>query len=292
MMEIGARTLIAFKAYPPYLRISRGGDTSKIARKAQGWLGGAVMEADHYLQFERLNLTKRVYRYISLTDLYRIFDNRENGLRQPSLWRDPFENFVMDSYLDGETGSGIAWRDRVFAQCWTVERHSDAMWQIFCGDPDGPNPGVRIRTTIGKLGSSLTSALAFGESQQAFIGQVRYPPDKKLIPETEAVFSQGVSPRRVAESLLIKRRPFRHEREVRIVTRALWAEPDNGFLNYSIDPHALIESIVVDPRVDVKRQSLLKSEIRERTRYEGELLWSTLYHRPSYMRLHLIDSGS
>lgn len=248
------------------------------------------MEPDHYLHLGRLRMGSSVYRYVSLADLFRMFDTKQNGLRRPGSWKDPFENFMLNAYIENGTAEPdrFEWRDRVFAQCWTVERDSDAMWQIFCKDPD-TTPGVRIRTTIGKLGSSLASALQFGERQMAYIGRVQYLRDHELMPRAEELFHGGVDPRRVAESLLIKRRSFRHEREVRLVTRALWLEAEGDFLNYSIDPHALIDSIIIDPRVSRERQLRLKEEIRDRTGYRGELLWSVLYDAPSYLRLHIWD---
>ena len=66
---------------------------------------------------------------MKLHRLYQMFDERENVLVKPSMWDDPFENFILDARTRASDGKlrHFGFRDRVYGQCWTTEQRSDAM---------------------------------------------------------------------------------------------------------------------------------------------------------------------
>jgi hypothetical protein len=115
------------------------------------------------LQFENMNRNflnidekqkdKSIFRVISIKKLFELFENKENVLVKPTLWDDPFENFIMNSTGELEDGQmfSIGFRDHFFGQCWTKTRESDAMWRIYSPD----KKAVRIATTPRKLLRSL-----------------------------------------------------------------------------------------------------------------------------------------
>jgi len=190
-------------------------------------------------EYTRINLCgvdrdTPIYRIMPLSRLCQLFEKSENVLPQPSKWDDPFENFILKSPVQissGEIGS-FGFHDDVYGQCWTLHRASDAMWRIYSPDKDA----VRVRTTIEKLARSLSSPLGSWAHAQSFIGKVEYlfKPDLENFAAT--IFEDELSPATIARSLLVKRRAFLHEREVRLIYCE--REPvkhTDGLYRYAVD---------------------------------------------------------
>jgi hypothetical protein len=235
------------------------------------------MERQNYLNFDEPFLDKRVYRYMKLGKFFKLFNERQNVLSLPSKWDDPFENFILNAKVKGSDENLLEFRNHVYGQCWTVERRSDALWQIFCGRGEG----VRIRSTLRKLGATFSRNLSHTERHHAFLGKVKYLSDKRLYRTARSIFVNGVDPGRVARSLLIKRNVFRHEAEVRLVCRVTSGEPaKDGLFPYPVDPHELIDQVMIDPRFKPAEASELKRKIKDRTGYKGDLWYSLLYSKP------------
>jgi hypothetical protein len=157
------------------------------------------MERQNYLNFDEPFLDKHVYRYMKLDKFFKLFEKRQNMLSHPSKWDDPFEAFILNAKVKGSDGKlqDSGFRDYVYGQCWTVERRSDALWQIFCGKGEG----VRIRTTLRKLGATFSGNLSHAERHHAFIGKVEYLSDKKLFGTGRSIFIKR-DPENIARSLL------------------------------------------------------------------------------------------
>jgi len=51
-------------------------------------------------------------------------------------------------------------------------------------------------------------------------------------------------------------------------------------LRYEVDPHHLITDIMVDPRLSLSAANQMKSQIRERTGFQGAIRRSLLYALP------------
>jgi len=220
-----------------------------------------------------------IYRVFSKKRLFELFGSRENVLVRPTMWEDPFENFILRSPVkaaDGQSGV-FSFHDDVYGQCWTLLQASDAMWRIYSPCKDG----VRIRTTIDKLARSVSAPLGEWAHVQAFIGKVEYLSEAKLKAFAESVFAKNLSAEALARSLLVKRTAFRHEREVRL----LYLEKSNtkhagGLYRCGVDPHDLIDQIMTDPRLPTREADALKAEIETTTGYRGEIKRSLLYAPP------------
>jgi hypothetical protein len=241
------------------------------------------MDSKNYLNFETPFLDKPVYRYITLDKFLMLFDQCQNVLSHPRNWADPFESFILNAKVKSSKGKlqNFGFRNKVYGQCWTVKRRSDALWQIFCPTKDGQAQGIRIRTTLRKLGETFSRTLGHADRQHAFIGKVQYLSDKKLFGQGRLIFMNHVDPQKIARSLLMKRNAFKHEAEVRLVYRILSDDcPEEGLFRYPVDPHALIDQVMIDPRFLPADASKLKRTIRNETGYKGQLLSSLLYSKP------------
>lgn len=227
----------------------------------------------------RLALDTKLYRTMPLKYLYELFDNRQNVLVRPKIWDDPFENLALSSPVEsaGETGS-FAFKDDYYGQCWTTEAISDAIWRIYSTD----GPGVRVRSTVGQLLGQLADGFDPELARiRCFIGRVRYLKDDEITEFARKHFADGLDGRLIAESLLVKRRAFRHEEEVRLIYAATdGSQPSADLFRYSIDPHKMIHQIMVHPQLTDAEAGILKKEIAQRTLYKGEIRHSQLYRPP------------
>jgi Protein of unknown function (DUF2971) len=237
----------------------------------------------NYINFSNRDLNKFIYRIISIDRLNELFVNNENVLVKPSLWEDPFENFILKSkvrLVSGETAS-FDFKNDFYGQCWSFHKASDAMWRIYSYD----KYSVRIRTTVKKLLTSLEKSLGEWAHTQSFIGRVNYLPNKMLIHFANTVF-KGInipSADLFAKTLLVKRPAFKHENEIRL----LYFEKNNGITEklyrYPINSHEFIDQIMIDPRLSESEANTVKNNIISSTGFKGSIKRSLLYATPKNM---------
>ena len=241
------------------------------------------------MNIAKSELDEHIYRIISLERLLELFVTKKNTLVKPKMWEDVFENFILKSrvkLLSGEIAE-YNYHDHMYGQCWTLHKASDAMWRIY----SSAKKGLRIRTTIRKLANSLEIAHPSLPEFRCRIGKVKYLSEKKLMKVANSTFDDsGIGVDELFRSLLVKRRAFVHEREV----RALYDEfDDNSFSSdlyrYEIDPHDLIEQIMIDPRRTYEEFLGIKEIIQKATGFRGEIRRSPLYTLPKDIALDVTD---
>lgn len=219
---------------------------------------------------------------MSIDRLYELFKTNKNTLVSPKKWDDPFENFILNSTFKLDTGEivDLGFRNDFFGQCWSRHNASDAMWRIYSPDSNS----VRIRTTIPKLADSLAKSSGKLKDIRCFIGKVRYLNNNQLIEFGDTIFKGKLpQPYEIAETLLVKRPAFKHENEVRLLYFKGEDETYQDIYQYDIDPHSLIDQIMVDPRVEYSKYKEIRAEIKSRTKFNGKILRSLLYTPPKKM---------
>lgn len=239
------------------------------------------MNDENYIDIPKPLRSRRVYRIIPVEYLFDIFDNRQNVLVKPKLWQDPFENFILRSRIRLRTGqiAQFGFHDQFYGQCWTLHTASDAMWRIY----SQAGTAVRIRSTIRRVAESLSKELGEFAQIQAYMGRVQYLSNKRLTSYANSWFpgARALTSRRSAQTLLIKRPAFKHEREVRLLYFQHSAHLTAGDLYwYSVDPHELIDQIMIDPRMSETAANELRERIKRRTGYQGKILRPLLYGLP------------
>ncbi len=241
----------------------------------------ALAAQPNYIGIKPTDRSRYIYRIMSMKRLEELFVKRQNVLVRPSLWEDPFENFILNSPARMPDGTTVTFgfNNDFFGQCWTLKSTSDAMWRIYSPKKDA----VRVRTTIRKLADSLSTGLADWAHQQVHIGKVQYLKDVELIDFGNEVFTHGLQADALARTLLVKRKAFLHEKEVRLLYFEKDPNPQSDLYAYSIDPHALIDQIMIDPRVPLDRVENFKKQIRKKTGFTGKLVRSLLYAPPDGM---------
>ena len=83
----------------------------------------------------------------------------------------------------------------------------------------------------------------------------------------------------------MKRRAFRHEREVRLLYFGDVKDQDEvGLYRYQVDPHAMITQIMADPNRDRREWTADKKAIAEATGFRGDIKRSMIYDPPEWQR--------
>lgn len=227
------------------------------------------------------DITRRtaIYRVFPRKWFFKLFEEDKNALVWPTMWDDPFENFILRSPVRtaaGETGE-FSFHEDVYGQCWTLKKRSDAMWRIYSPKTDA----VRVRTTVGRLIDSLCAANRGVTNESCFIGKVDYPPDYKLKEFARTVFKDGLSAKAVARSLLKKRDAFEHEDEVRLIYfEGQNSKHDGGVYRYELNPHAVFDQFMIDPRMSYKDFCTFRNEIVARTGIDEARIKRSLLYKP------------
>lgn len=227
-----------------------------------------------------------IYRIISLSRLFQIFSSHTNVFVRPKMWEDPFENFILRSRIRLPSGEIVSHgsRDSVYGQCWTLQSASDAMWRIYSPQGDA----VRIRTTPNRLAKSIIESSAV-RPHTVRIGKVRYLSQAALARFVRNTFRTPESAyTAMGRTLLVKRLAFKHERELRALIfapRREAAKTGSDLLACPVDPHVLIDQLMLDPRYSAENAEAVRKDIARRTGFHGEILRSLLYAPPPRLLL-------
>jgi hypothetical protein len=236
----------------------------------------------NYINLTDDELDKNVYRIMPVNRLLECLEESKLVLVPPRKWDDPFENYLLSAKVKlsstGESGDMGGMRDKVYGQCWTQHRDTDAMWRIYSSDTNG----AKVRTTPRKLLEALkASDTCFGDVT-CFIGKVQYQTQKDLVSSLKELDLFNTNGAGVAESLLYKRKEFSHEKEVRLIH----TEGTGSVYPFSIKPNDLFDEIVFDPRMDTHLYEAYKAAVIAK-KFIGRVAQSVLYKPPQELLIRM-----
>ena len=240
------------------------------------------------LNLDSIEASRSVYRIISFVRLCEFFESGKMTLVRPEKWDDPFENYLSGAvYKQGQATVELGVRRSVYGSCWTLRAASDAMWRIYSPD----KTAIRIKTRPRLLAKALDEALARKASASAFVGKVQYLSEREIVARarTHAMrLYKESSPTTVAESYLYKRNPFSHEAEVRVLVIDRNARPAaGGLLQLTVNPHDLVESVLVDPRAPASMVQMYKGHLTAAYGFKRHVGRSTIYNNPKPLVIQL-----
>ncbi len=233
------------------------------------------------LNIKNKDLDREIYRIMPIHRLLEAFDIEKLTLVKPEMWDDPFENLLLKGTAktsEGETLNFSPIRDAVYGQCWTLHKETDAMWRIYSQDQQG----AKVKTTIRKLLDSLQSQSGNFAKVHCFIGEVEYLTQKDLVSKLKSINLLNTSGSGIAESLIYKRKEFKHEKEVRL----LYTENSERFHQFKIDPYELFDEIVFDPRINKHLFDSYQSSLK-RKGYQKSIRQSVMYQVPKGLRINI-----
>lgn len=209
-----------------------------------------------------------VYKYIKLKYLMPLIENKKLRIEKVSLWDDPYENFFLKSnfYIFASFYQRVVQvhtdevRKRTYGQSWTMTEESDAMWRIYSNKDDIENTAIRIKIKVDNLFNIVyTSDECMATTS---IGCVEYKTDEEITDWMQSLKDIDSSfPKYAERSLFIKRKPFEHEREVRIIISKDTQQPAQSFIEYVIPDIEHIEEFVLDPRLNEERVQKIKQQL-------------------------------
>jgi hypothetical protein len=88
----------------------------------------------HHINLSEKEIAKPIYRVFSLDRFVETLEQGQLTLVRPSLWEDPWENYLFKFMHKNNIGKNklLRWYgEDLFAQCWTFHRETDAMWRIY-----------------------------------------------------------------------------------------------------------------------------------------------------------------
>lgn len=227
----------------------------------------------------------RVHRVFKLEYFMQLFENKKNTLVKTIEWEDPWENFLLKQSIQGHpSGLSVSLEtimQKYYGQCWTFkEKDDDALWRIYSPD----QKGVRVTTKLGKLWDDFYDVNITFAPLSYFLGQVQYLSEKEIKDYFENTFRASDMPKNqtgksIIESLLIKRKEFEHEKELRLIyTNDNHANP---FYKYTINPNDFIEEVLFDPRMNDNDIQQIKLKLINTYGFEGIIKKSPLYQIPN-----------
>lgn len=201
------------------------------------------------------NMDMMIYRIFSYERFEQLIKSKELVLVNPSKWDDPFENFFLKTEVDCGNNE-IATLESIacswYGQCWTTNSDTDAMWRIYSAKKDG----IRVKTSVRKLFSSVFNTNDSKAGLKYFIGAVEYKDKSDIISFMEATsfmqIASGGQNDNFAKLLCIKRNEFMHESEIRILVNDVDNQGEDGYYKISFDPHSTLDEICIDPRANDK----------------------------------------
>ncbi|WP_439638712.1 DUF2971 domain-containing protein [Nevskia sp.] len=151
------------------------------------------------------------------------------------------------------------------------------MWRIY-----SPNHlGVRISTSTKLLRRALLPAVKeLGATIR--LDEVNYLSQfniNKQLREIQADLSNGFSVERATDALLLKRKAFDHEAEYRAVLHLPTANEKDirRGLKLKVNPHWLIDSILLDPRAPDELAAAFTFYLKEKIKFKKRVAPSVLY---------------
>ena len=214
-----------------------------------------------------LSPTTPIYRYLRKEYFLEMIEKKVNVLAHVSRWEDPYEayelrTFIHDADQRGDVNSVNRLFDKMkdlFGQSWTMNgKESDVLWRAYGKRGDM----VRIQTTVGKLRNAVYESR--DNMAQIMIGKVKYKINGEPLLRSRTQSWDNY------ESLFVKRKEFSDEKEVRLLIVDEEDQIDNedvsdgSLLQIKIDPDELIESVLVDPCMDLRTYEQIRCRVLRR----------------------------
>lgn len=249
------------------------------------------------------DVDRPIYRIFPLWFFERALSLKQLVLVDPRMWDDPWEDLCSSIQMEDQSVTPFrqkplsSYLKPAYAQAWSFTGESDALLRAYSRvaiDPvvmrnsEPRFEGVKVRSSPRRL---LCAARAWAETQPGLsfsIGAIAYGDQDKIAQHVVDMLDRngpevlGRGTMR-AELLLLKRRAFAHESEVRLICIDERGRERTDLLSVSVDIDSVIEEVSFDPR-------LIAFERREREAraralgYEGPFGKPDLYQKV----LHLV----
>jgi len=161
-----------------------------------------------------------LYRYITINQFWQIINSKKIALLNPTLWQDPLESpfFNAKIRIDNNNFQDTPFKDRFFAQCFTLNDSSESMWKTY----GRGEKLVRLKIKVGALKKIIGQNSINYNSNHFYLGRVVYLnfEDIKDLFQNGYMFNKTHEITHIedqAKTLLVKRYAYSFEKEVRLI---------------------------------------------------------------------------
>lgn len=159
----------------------------------------------------------RLYRFSTLDRFFEQLDSKKISFVSPLKWNDPYEKYFLErGYRINNKQYNLAFKENVFALCFSSISNSEAYWNMYAPKCDG----VRIEVSSEKF---LTDFLCKIKGADVYVGPVKYY-------STNDFYKKDIDTKKLSlslnnheeiihqiELLYRKRNAFQYEKEIRII---------------------------------------------------------------------------
>lgn len=233
-----------------------------------------------------LDLNKPIYKYIPFKYVLNMIKTQKLYICEVKQWKDTYENFLLKQKFKYKNITLKADNviDHIYGQCWTSLNESDAMWRIYSSPLNIDDTAIKIKTTAQKLFDSIY--ISDECMATTSIGVVKYYYKKDLLQWIKSLHlhtAQDIGDN-IVPSMYMKRKPFSHEKEIRII---IMLDTNIGeILKYDINPDNFFEEFVIDPRLEKNHVNIITKKLINLGVKESLIKQSQLYtFTPEIIRL-------
>lgn len=218
-----------------------------------------------------------LHKYIPLRYLLVLLKEKMLILKPVASWEDPFENFFLKQHFvqPGQNDPYVTVENltkSLYGMSWTLQDETDSLWRIYSPD----KMSVRITTTVEKLVNTVCSE---DDKWDVWMNTVQYKTDEEIktwLSQCKDIKLRNDFIERMNESFFIKREAFEAEKEYRLVVN--YAKEIRPTICFRCDPENLINSILVDPRVNEYEYDGIKASLLAYGVEETKIAKSKLYY--------------
>lgn len=204
-----------------------------------------------------------VYRILPLQYFLQMIKKRKLYFPKVNKWEDPYELFLFKQEYYDANGNKInvySESNRIYGQCWSAKRDSDALWRIYSPD----KMSVRIKTTKRLINQWRKEN---NGKNNVFIQTdlVNYQTQKDIDSYIKGLTTRDVfNFQELVNSLFIKRTNFDHEKEFRIIVWKSDVSLENKCvlpeenIEIPFEPENFIQEVYLDPRLPKEEADMLK----------------------------------
>lgn len=246
------------------------------------------------IRMRGLDGSRDVYKYIPLKYLKILIKDSKLRIDKVTTWEDPYENFLLknDFYTDTELYGEVPVSteeilERTYGQSWTICKESDAMWRIYSkytqkaktnASPYSYLDEVAVRVKI-KVDNLFDIVYTDDECMATTsIGGVEYLSDDEINGFLNKMEQNNINWNSdTIDCLYMKRLPFTHEEEVRIIISHDTEQQKEEYLSYTINDMSVFEEFTLDPRLEDDEVTFITNELVQLGVDKGKVAKSPLY---------------
>ncbi len=241
-----------------------------------------------------IDIDEPIYRIFPYNRIMQAINEKKLCFVRPRIWGDPNENFYLRRSItvDDTILSFEKIEDKFFAQCWSKNRECDGLWRAYSDNTRALS--VQVKSSVRRIMQFFYDLGVGAPNLFYYCGAVTYHNDSRFIKLLKQnIFDHSFSDKEITDTfiktLLMKRKAFSYEKEVRFIfmrpskdyieknAKNPWRLADDFFF-VNIDINDCFEEIKINPWIDRETALVMKNAINE-SGYNNKVYQSNIYEK-------------